>query len=199
MSKAVESKIENSFLQKSRHLYETMLVDMDYCRKKELGMQKEIECCFMIAEKYWSLLQEEVAKHEFKTAADEIIFFKTIKPLFTSEMEYYTLRYHAQLFKESMHDADMLKKFWLRESLRLERFYLENQEVYEYFKSGCTEMVEKFFTRANNDMSNALHANAYDVDCQVATSHDYMVARLAALERYQEYINDEIRMIDDAK
>jgi hypothetical protein len=103
------------------------------------------------------------------------------------------LRYHAQLFKEDIKDPAEHEKFWLRELLRLEKFRNENQEFYEYYKKGYTDKDELYFMRANADLRNVLKAGAYDdINIAVATSHDWMVARIQALEKYSEYVRAEL-------
>jgi hypothetical protein len=180
---------------KAEQLYQSMLTDLLYCQQKGMNQQKEIECCFQISNKYWALLKNEVANYVFKNAADEIEFFKRLKPSFISEIEYYSLLYHAQLFKESTNELCKQEQFWKREAERLEKFKKENRDFYRYYKKGDTKNDKKWFLRANNDLSNFRMANAYDLDVNANTSHDYLVAKLIALKKYLDYVNKELEGI----
>ena len=60
-------------------------------QKKRIDIHQEIECCFHICNNYWGQVRERLIHYEFNTRHDEIEFFKIIKPLFTSQIEYYGL------------------------------------------------------------------------------------------------------------
>ena len=181
--------------QLAEQLFRAMQEDMEHCRKKDLGRLCELECCFHIAESYWTKLRQQVCQYEFTTVADEVKFFKMSKPKFTSEVDYYSLLYHAELFRSEVHDTVELLKFWTREKQRLKRFRLENEEFFDYYKGGCTDMDEIYFIRRNSDLSNFPKARVYDLEEKAATSHDPLVSMTLALERYMEFIEEEMKVL----
>ncbi len=157
--------------------------DLASCAGKKLPAITELECCFQICSNYWEKIKCEVIDHAFVSDKDEILFFKTVKPLFTCEIEYYGLLCHAQLFKDGITDIEALKKIWLREIMRLDKFINENCSFYNYYKNGNDENDISWFTRANNEGSNFLKAKSHDLDSGATTSHDYLVSTLLALEK----------------
>lgn len=169
-----------------------MLRELEHCKREEIGRGTELECCFNICNKYWAMLKHDVANYKFEREDQEIEFFKTIKPLFTSELEYCGLRSYAELFKESTNDPVILKQFWLKEAMRHAKFIEDNSEFYQYYKNGNKENDETWFIRDHSDLSNFLSARPYDLDERAATSHDYLVARIIALKKYAEYVEREI-------
>ena len=181
----------DAFILHCRHHYEQMLTDIEHCRKKELGAIAEIECCFQMAEKYWALIRYDLADHQFETTAQEIKFFKEVKPLFVSEAEYYGLRYHAALFRRDVHDPAELEKFWQREALRLRRFEQEQQDFVVYWRSGRTDLDELYFVRSNEALELS-HRNA-DLDYKITTAYDPFVSTLKSLERYHKDVLDFIK------
>jgi len=173
------------------YLYQLMQQDLKYCRDKNLPTVSEIECCYQMAIKYWQLLRRELSDFIFKTQEEEIDFFKACKPLFTSEIIFFELVYHLELFHPE--DPDKLKNLLAREKNRFSKFVWNNAEFYEYCKTGETKNDETHFVRANSDLSNFKNAPAHDLDEKAATSHDYLVAQLIALERYDKYVEKRIK------
>lgn len=176
------------------NLYQMMMSDIDLISKKGLSEVEVIECCFQITTTYWVRLRDRLANHQFKNQEEEIEFFKTVKPKFTSEIEYYNLLYHTQLFKPEYDPIEILK-FWKREAERLGRFIQDNKLFYEYYKSGVVVQDEDYFIRDNRDLSNFKEAKVYDLDNRAATSHDHMVASILTLEKYDEYVKGQLKLL----
>jgi hypothetical protein len=176
---------------RATYLYRFLQEDMEGCREKGFCVITEIECCYQVANKYWSLLRNELISYPFETVAEEIEFFKKFKPLFTSEIVFYELIYHAELFKPEK--ASDLKNFLLREKSRFSRFITIHAVFYDYYKMDDTSRDEIFFVRENNDYSNFLNAPAHDLEEKAATSHDYLVAQIIALKRYDKYIEEKLQ------
>ncbi len=158
--------------------YHQLLKDISFCRAKELAPLQEIECCFHMAERYWAMVRADLVNYEFEIEEEEIKFFKEIKPLFRAEAEYFSLRYHAQLFRDQTTLEDQ-PAFWKREPLRLQKFRKENQDFFDYYKSGCKDKDALWFMRTAEKESS---------------SHDQLVTSLLALERYQKYVDQSMKL-----
>jgi hypothetical protein len=165
--------------EKALHLYQQLQQDLLLCKGKKLDKLREIESCFHISESYWALLRYEVSHYEFASVNEEISFFKKIKPLFVSESDYYSLLYHAELFRAQSSKKDQAI-FLQRELKRLERFINENFDFYQRYKNKCTEKDHEWFVRTGSPEERA------------AASHDQLAASLLALERYHAFIELEI-------
>lgn len=153
--------------------------DLENCRSKELCSTAEIECCYSIAENYWFRIKSTMKQYAFKSKKEEIIFFKEVKPKFLAEKEFYSLLYHAALFMPVDIVAEM--DFWLRESQRLEKFIKENQEFYNYYKSGNTAMDGILFSCEDIE-AEGLHSG----------SHSQLIAIILSLERYDNYVKQRL-------
>jgi hypothetical protein len=112
---------------------------------------------------------------QFDSTRDEIDYYKTVKPLFKSQIEYYNLIYQGELLRPK--ERSELKEFWLREQQRLDKFIQENHEFYTYYKSGATNLDEDYFlaTGFTDDQGNPLY-------------YDNLIANILALERYMACI-----------
>ena len=95
-----------------------------------------IEGCFIVSEKAWAQLKEELERHKFENKQEEIWFFKSMKPQFTGLIKYFTLLYRAELFVPNEAAAFIL--FWQQELKRIQCFFDKNASFYAYFKSGET-------------------------------------------------------------
>jgi hypothetical protein len=156
--------------------------------------KNSIEECFIIAGNYWSELRAAVAEYNFQTEEEEILFFKTVKPLFTTELEYYSLLYHTLLF--CPFDPVRQKQFWERECRRLRDFMEQHPEFVIYHKSGVTDKDRCYYLRANDSHELDDELEAYDKEPSSRTSHDHLISRLWALERYNEYAQHKLTGVD---
>lgn len=107
-----------------------------------------------------------------------------------SQVEYYSLCYHAQLFKNEIYDPVKISQFWNREALRLDKFIAEHRDFYEYYKNGSADKDQLFFIRTNNNLD---HSSDFDTEAKTVTSHDPLVSSLLALEKCNEYIQHELK------
>ncbi len=57
-----------------------------------------IEACFKSSLDSWGKVCKQVKATGFRDDKEEIRFFREVKPVFASFIEYYTYRYHAVLF-----------------------------------------------------------------------------------------------------
>lgn len=181
--------------QKAKQLYIQLQQDLSLCKQKGMDCQAKCEYCFSIAEKYWRLLKEELSDYIFVSTAAEIDFFKNIKPLFTSEIEYYRLLLNTTFFRPDESETEEVKKYWLKQANRLGKFVSEHFDFCFYMNNHKSENDEQWFVRFNSDLSNFVNGPAYDTDSTVATSHDYLVAQLYAFEKYAKYSERKFREV----
>jgi hypothetical protein len=154
---------------------------------------KKVEACFKSSLECWGKVRKEVKRHDFDNTADEIRFFKEVKPLFTSYIEYYTYCYHALLFMPAG-DLPELKRFWKWEMRKIERFREKNREFCEYIRQGDTYKDNEYFLRSSNTIRGArpLQSLVHDLDADITTSHDYLVTMIGAYDLYEKHIQAEI-------
>jgi len=161
-------------------LYESMMQGIEACGKLRPHTMAEIECCFNLAQKHWSWIEQKLEDHRFLSKEDEIEFYKHVKPLFKSQIEFYNLRYQAEIFKP--HDEPgTLKEFWIREQQKLDRFIQDNSVFYVYYKNGATNRDEEYFLSgaSENESGKTIYT-------------DDLIGILMALERYTQHAQSEL-------
>jgi hypothetical protein len=178
-----------------KKLCRQMQAELTRCNDGDICcFEKNIECCFGVANRYWSRVQEKLRQNGFKSEEAEIEFFKVIKPKFTSEIEYYSLVYHCLIFQPS----DLLKavQFLGKELKRWVKFEEENRSFIECFRSVGCELNRFYFLRKYYTCTNELEISLYDADLDVVTNGDPLVATMMALERYKEFVKERLAGMD---
>jgi hypothetical protein len=166
--------VQPSFIQqRCSQLYESLLQEIALHKLRATCPLKEIEHCFMLCDQYCSLV-DTYGMTVFDHIAEEIFFFKKIKPRFHAEVIYYRFCYHAALYKAQESDPVRLQQFISRELLRLERFIEANRIFYTYYKQGLTDHDTSWFTR--------------QPDHPERSRHDPLIASLLAHEKYNDYL-----------
>src|SRR5687767_6843632 len=92
-------------------IYFLLRLELEECLQR-FPFEKAVEKCFMIAGDYWTEVRQAMVGYGFASTNEEVFFFKTVKPLFRAELEYYSLVYHSILFCPV--DPRNAKKFWSR-------------------------------------------------------------------------------------
>jgi hypothetical protein len=145
-----------------------------------------------ICKKAMSKLKSYMTTYAFESTADEIHFFKHIKPKFYSRYIYYVNLYNYQIQKPL--GTEEIQRDYIRHQLDgIKRFFDQNRAFYQYYRSGMTQMDEVYFTRGGFDVQAELED--FEEDEQYSTSHDYKLSKLIANEKYQEYLNQELSKI----
>lgn len=162
------------------------------CLEQDIPELEKVESCFRTATGCWVKVREELLHYRFATEDEEIDFFKHIKPLFTSQIERFTLIYQAILFKPK-EDLCKIISFWAGESGRLQRFSENKSFFIRYYKEGDTHLDREYFLRLNNQSASGTVSGKYDKNNRFSTSHDGLVAALLAQEMYQQYVKDRLR------
>ena len=175
-----------------QYIYGQMQADVDKCRQQGMTELEQVECCFRKAASFWMQVREELKHYNFKGEEEEIDFFKNVKPLFTSQIEFYTLIYQGILFRPE-EDPVKIESFWESEAARLHRFQENKGEFVQYYKSGDTSLDKQYFLRNNNTPRNGIVSKIYDKNINFSTSHDWLVAALIAQEKYHEYTRGKLK------
>jgi hypothetical protein len=157
---------------------------------------KKCEQAITIILKSINELKKLIAKNNFKSKSEEILFFKEIKPLFTSKFIYFNRVYKIEMKKPNGGNR-ILKKYYNNELLKLKAFFDNELEFYQYFRSGSTYLDYKYFLRGEFDIKLALDSYYFESDMSFATSHDFKVATILANDLIELYIENQLIMLEN--
>ncbi len=143
-------------------------------------------------------LKVYVLENQFETQEDEIQFFKSIKPKFTSKLIYFK-KVRKLESRKPLGSERMLREYLDNELNSLNVNFSENMEFYNYYRLGSEFIDDKIFIRNNAEINYNLETFYYELDHRFATTHDYKVAAILANENFQKYIENKIRNLSDNK
>jgi len=170
--------------------------------KRLKRIEAEEQDIFKIAEKSINLitrsinqLREFVHKNGFDSLKDEIHFFKEIKPAIYSKLIYFVEIFNIES-RRPTGSIPTQKKYLLKELKKIENYFAENLESYQYYRNKMTFLDDKIFVRGKYNLRLYPDPSVYDADPNFSTSHDYKVARIMANDLLSVYLNTELASLD---
>jgi hypothetical protein len=187
--------ITEKSISQNEQVYQIMHIEMlsciSLCMQQNLPEIQRIESCFWIALEYWKRIKKIISENKFSDEADEINFFRNVKPMFTSYIEYFIILVEAAMFVPNERDECML--YWKSEATRFERFCSKNREFISYYESDCHYLDSHYFSRTGITFKQLPKTPVYDIDNNFRTSHDHLIRSLLANKMYYEYVRKKIQ------
>lgn len=135
-------------------------------------------------------LKLELGKTGFANLEEEVLFFKKGKPQIYSLLIFITERYAIE---NSMPLVGKDQQIGHLESqlVFINRFFRQNEFLYQYFHLKATELDDLYFTR-NGHSQIVGFAEVPDVDPSFSTVGDYLFSKFMAYEKLQEFVTQKI-------
>ena len=140
-------------------------------------------------------IKVDVSLYQFSTVADEVYFFKEIKPVFISQFIYFSKLLSIEAAKPNAGELS-LKEYYECELELLKNFYENHTDFYEYYRRKATYLDQKYFVRNQFDLKTKIEAGLYDYDEKFATSHDHLISQIMANDRLEKYLLKSIAEIN---
>jgi hypothetical protein len=129
----------------------------------------------------------------FSDTAAEIAFFKEVKPLLYSKFIYYVQLYNYRI--KMPPGGEAARRSYIGEKLRgIHRFFEDNLYFYQYFRAGSDYLDERYYTRAG--AASPVDLQDFAISDQFSTSHDYMLSKIIANEKFQVFLENELLRLD---
>lgn len=141
-------------------------------------------------------LKDLITKHQFENIAEEVYFFKKLKPQFISKFIYYSSVLDIESHKPDVGNK-ILKKYYEAEQEKLKIFYVEQSEFYSYYRRDATYLDHKIFIRNSYDLKMKLSFGFYNFDTSFTTSHDHIIAKLIANQQFDQYLRKQIEKLSE--
>jgi hypothetical protein len=148
--------------------------------------------------KYLKVLKAFILDNQFQNKEEEIFFFKNIKPKFTSKLIYFKKVRKLETCKP-LGSKRIQRKYLDQELNKLNVYFCENMEFYNYYRLGSDFIDGRIFTRNNDEIEYNLETFYYELDHRFSTTHDFKAATILANEIFQRYIENKIRNLSDYK
>ena len=140
-------------------------------------------------------LKTNFLKYRFRSKAEEVDFFRKIKPLFACKLIYYNEIYNILSNKPFASDK-LVRKYYKAELNKLETYFNENLEFYKYYRTGSAFLDNKYFVRGTYDVRMTLDSFYFQADNRFSTSHDYKVAMILANDMIKVFIEEQLAKLD---
>jgi hypothetical protein len=173
------------------------------CENKLIELESQLqnitekaEQALTITKLYHTKLQELILKtKDFGTQEDEIKFFKELKPTVVSKFIYWSNILTLET-KKPIGSEKAQRKF-LKAALKdLIRFWNQNLEFYQYYRSKNNCLDHVLFVRGKEDVHLLIEPDYFYADPAFCTSHDLKVAKIIAYDVLAIYIKSEISKKD---
>jgi hypothetical protein len=153
--------------------------------------EKSVEVALLVYDK----LKKQFLKEKSITDQYQIDFFKNVKPKFTS-----LYIYHNVIFKietKMPHGGNRIAKKYLNKELqKLKRYFDNNLDFYNYYRTRSCYLDDKYFTRGRIDLKLRLDSFYFEVDHNFSTTHDFKVAKILAHDLVQVYIETKLLQME---
>jgi len=159
---------------------------------QKLSHEKRLSKALQLIRGHLLLLREQVLRHPFENKPEEIHFFKNVKPIFLSAKIVELERYNLEQSKP-VGIWERILAFYEKELEIIQRFFLLYAYMYQYYRSGATEMDELYFIRGA-EVPAVLVPEFGEPDPEFSTCGDYLFAKFKAYEDLQVYIMEQIRL-----
>ena len=145
------------------------------------------ENALMIIDSYIIKVKNMIIEHQFQCMADEIYFFKNLKPQLISPFIYYSKVLNIETYKPNG-SIKTHKKYYENEQLKLKYFYEENKEFYNYHRRQATYLDHKYFLRNSFDLKMKQGYNFYNFDQNFSSPYDNLVSLILANNKLENYL-----------
>ncbi|MBT2561306.1 RteC domain-containing protein [Pedobacter sp. ISL-68] len=135
-------------------------------------------------------LKGHVATHDFKDEAEEIRFFKEIKPMFLKELVYYTELYYIESNKP-VGSTDSVKRYYSKILESLAAFFEKNRLLYNYYRSDKSDMDEIYFLRRVS-LPPQQPVYTLDLDPGFCTPHSNRLGKILAFAELNNFLNQAL-------
>lgn len=182
-------------LEEVERLYADLELKLKEVAAHEEKLIKRTEKCVQVSENYLAKLQELASGETFKNQAEEIQFFKHVKPKFASKLFYNIYLFNLE-YKRPRNQHKIEKRYLLKQLKRINEFFEENTEFYKYYKTDRCYLDHRYFMRGVKDVQLLLDTHVYYFDPNFTTSHGHLVASIMAYEMLLHYIEKELRKLE---
>lgn len=143
-------------------------------------------------------LKDLILNTTFKNKAEEIYFFKKVKPKFTSKLIYFFLLYDLE--RRRIFNTINSHVAYLEKALHnLDLHCQDNVEFYTYYRTDSSVLDDKYFARSEFNIHLAHSSGFFNYDRNFSTNRDTHVAQILANDLLSIYILNELEKLRGEK
>lgn len=158
-------------------------------------LKKSLDASHVLGNAF-DLLKEFIIAYRFEDEAEEILFFKEVKPKIFCHLIYYRKVYNIEMHRP-VASIEAQKEFLKKKLDCIQDFNDKILDFYRYFRSGATYLDAAYFVRGKPDTEQYLETFYYERDSQFSTNADFKVAKIMANDMLQAYLLSELELLDN--
>lgn len=182
-----------------RNFAKTLQVELDsqlqFIRLETGDSIKAAELSIKVLLSVIDKLKKFTLKYKFKNEAEEIHFFKHLKPQFISKLIYHNKVFNIET-KKPHGGEKVIRKYLNNELDKLKRYFDSNLDFYKYYRTNSSYLDFKYFVRGKHDIKLTLDTFYFEADHRFSTSHDYKISKIIAHDLIQVYLEAELMNLD---
>lgn len=192
----LNQKLDNMRVEEfSNILFEELKKELSKIDENKDNILEKARKCSSVILKYINRLKKFINSYNFQNTAEEINFFKNIKPLFLAKLIYFQKIYKIQ-FHLPFGYSGTVKNYYLNELEKIDDFFKANNEFYSYYRSGSDSLDEIYFTRKEPDSWLLLNSEDYETDILFTTIYDQKLAKIFAFKKVSEFLKTSINQLE---
>lgn len=175
-----------TFAKQQEDSLSTQLAELNTVQDELARMGQAFTCVQFAIHK----LKDFAVTYTFKDDAEEIAFFKEVKPVFLSQYYYYRKLFAIRLF-DSFKDYPARLANYQKLLETMEAYAVKNLAFYQYCMTGQTARDKHYFTRKHN-LIKTIHQ-----DEKFSAAYDGKFGKLLANELLKKFILEQIQRGND--
>ncbi len=140
-------------------------------------------------------LKDFICVYTFRDDAEEINFFKEVKPRLCFGLIYWRKIYNIEMNRPE--GVESQRAYLVDEIKAINRYNSKRSDFVRYYRSGLTHLDSIYYLRGHTDAALYLESFYYERDAMFSTNCDFKVARLMANELLMEYLNNELDALEN--
>ena len=159
-------------------------------------LKKSLEASLVLGDAFQQL-RNFISTYTFKNEAEEIEFFKIIKPRLYHRLIYYRKVYNIEMNRPV--GVESQKAYLIDEIKAINRYNTIRSDFVRYYRSGLTHLDSLYYLRGRIDTALYLESFHYERDPMFSTNADFKVAKLLANELLSAYLKGELEALEYVK
>ncbi len=142
-----------------------------------------------------SRLRVFILNYQFRDQAEEIIFFKELKPELYGQLLFYIRLY--RIVEKCPQTDPVSERICLAHELKLlDQTFTNSLDFFRYYRSGDTSQDARFFLRSEYDWALDHDPLLFEKDRNYSTSYDYEVAHIIANDLLKAYLLSRLEQLN---
>jgi hypothetical protein len=170
--------------------------DIQKIERMECDMLQKSKLIIPRLENSFEELKSFISNYSFKDTAEEVHFFKEVKPRLFCQLVYYNKVYNIEM-RMPAGSVEDIKVYLERIQNQIRDFCEMNLDFYGYYRSGNTHLDHLYFLRGKPEVQLQYDSYYFERDYNFSTCYDFKMTKILANEMITIYLNNKLAKITE--